>query len=344
MKKSNKNIDIKLVIFGLLFSIVPFFINRSSIFRIISLLLGVCLITYALVRKNLKEKVRLILCFLCIAICFAVFDFFLVFTFKRVPVVSYKIESSSKVASYNSFFYRLIRCDKKYYTDFGYKKSYMCKKDDIKLVSINEFLENPEESYKEYKYKYVHLSGKINTIVGTSSLILNAYTSEDSLNGFVSFDEGRKIVLDNLQIDPKNYYIYDIVEVIGKVSSYMEKDTIKEIHLTDAKVINSDIYDNYELVVNNIDEKKKTLAHGNIYYYGLQGIYYKYDESNIYTLDYLLSDKREVIDDLIKGIEAEVVNDEDKLYKLDKYSLLVCKNEDVVFLNKKIKNFEDICE
>ena len=90
--------------------------------------------------------------------------------------------------------------------------------------------------------------------MGTSSLILNAYTSEESLNAFVSFDEGRKLVLNNLEIDPKDYYIYDIVEVIGKVSLFTEKDTKKEIHLTDAKVIYSDIYDSYELVVNNIDE------------------------------------------------------------------------------------------
>ena len=220
----------------------------------------------------------------------------------------------------------------------------MCSIDDIDLVSINEFLENPEESFESYKHKYVHLSGKINTIVGTSSLILNAYTSEESLNGFVSFDEGRKLVLNNLEIDPKDYYIYDIVEVIGKVSLFTEKDTKKEIHLTDAKVIYSDIYDSYELVVNNIDEKKKVLAHGNIYYYGLQGIYYKYDDSYIYAIDYLLSDKRENIDNLIKNAEEEIVNEEDKLYKLDKYSVLMCKNDDVVFLNKKIKKYEDICE
>ena len=344
MKKVKEKFDIKLVIFGLLFSVMPFFINRSSIFRIISLLIGICILTYAVLKKNTKNKLRLIISFLFIAICFGLFDMFLVFSFNRVPVVSYEIESSNKVASYNSFFYRLIKCDKKYYTDFGYKKSYMCSIDDIDLVSINEFLENPEESFKNYKNKYVHLSGKINTIVGTSSLILNAYTSEESLNGFVSFDEGRKLVLNNLEIDPKDYYIYDIVEVIGKVSFYTEKDTKKEIHLTDAKVIYSDIYDSYELVVNNIDEKKKVLAHGNIYYYGLQGIYYKYDDSNIYALDYLLSDKRENIDDLIKDAEVEIVNEEDKLYKLDKYSVLMCKNDDVVFLNKKIKKYEDICE
>ena len=114
--------------------------------------------------------------------------------------------------------------------------------------------------------------------------------------------------------------------------------------LSIAKIINSDIYDSYELVVNNVDEKKKTLAHGNIYYYGLQGIYYKYDENNIYALEYLLSDKREKVDDLIKGTEVEVVNQGDSLYKLNDYNILICENEDVVFLNKKIKKYEDICD
>ena len=73
-------------------------------------------------------------------------------------------------------------------------------------------------------------------------------------------------------------------------------------------------------------------------------IFYKYREDILYELDYLLSDKRESIDNLIKDVEAEKINDNDLLYSLNDYQIVVCANKNTLILNKRIYNYENICD
>lgn len=322
--------------------IVPYFIHIFSICRLIALTLGliVLMVGLCLNSKGLFYKIPLYL--LGLVVITLGLDFLNYKLFKASPIVAYRVKSSDKVSTYNSLFYRIFDCDGKYSID-DYDGNYQCSTDAVEVIPINKFLENPSQSYKEYKNKFVKLEGKIGSITGASSLTLNAYTeAEEVKNGYVTFDLEKAVQVDELEINPADYFNYDFVDVIGRVSSYDDGDT-QIIYLDDAIVVDNHIYDNYELIVNNINTNDVTKA-GDIYYVGINSIFYKYREDILYELDYLLSDKRESIDNLIKDAEEEIVNDDDKLYELKDYKIILCKNKKTLFVNQRINNYDKICE
>ena len=338
-----KKVNIILITIGLLFLTVPYFINVYSIFRLGVLLLGVIIFSLGLI-INLPEKVaKIILVPLSLIIGIYLFDFFFVNLFNAYPIIAIKHVSSSKVQTYNSLFYRVYACDNNLIVDNGYKLKCPCDNNYLETINVNKLLENPKESFKTYKNKLIHIEGKITTIVGTSSLGLSAYEDKIALNGHVSFDNEKSVIIDGLEIDPADYYVYDFIEVIGIVTSIKTTSEKTEIHLSDAKIIPSSIYNNYELIVNEINDQTVTKAYDKFYYMGLQGIYYRYDENNIYELFYLLMDKRESIDNLVKSTEL-VEEDGYSYYPLKDYTIVKCKKDNIVLASKQITNLEHACE
>ena len=93
---------------GLTLMIVPFLINIYSIFRIISLVVGIILITVSLCLKKKRNVFYIILVPLIMLVFSYGIDTLLFYTLKRVPVFSYAIKSSDKMRTYNSFFYRVF--------------------------------------------------------------------------------------------------------------------------------------------------------------------------------------------------------------------------------------------
>ncbi|NMA51204.1 MAG: hypothetical protein GX951_05115 [Mollicutes bacterium] len=342
-----KKIKSILIILGLFLSIVPFFIVPYLVLKLISLLVGIIILSLGIIINMKHSLIRIILIPIILMLAFYFIDIGVSNLFKKPPIIAIKNKSSNKVVNYNGIFYYVVTCDKEYYFQKGTNYKYMCKNDDIKVTDINEYLENPEESYRYTKNKFIHLTGKINTIVGDSLLSLNAYNKDEdnTLNGYVNFDTGKKVVLSDIKISPNDFYIYDIIEVIGYVSNYKITEDSEEIILNNCKIIKSKIYDNYTLIVNEINTYNKVLANDKIYYAGLSGIYYKYTEDNIYSIDYLLTDKRETIESLIQNEEEALIPDtEDILYEKEKYNIILCKNENIIFANKKMPNIANICE
>lgn len=333
------------LVIGSIFILLPFFMGFYHIARMISLVIGIILINISLITKSKYFIIKLI--FIPIAsilVCYGL-DYLSVRLFKTYPIIASKITSSKNMKVYNSIFYRVYDCNNVLTIDAGYKKDFVCNPDILDKISINQFLTDPKTAYKNNKGKFIRLTGKITKIVGTSEIALNTYTSEATLNGYVEFDDNKMVILKELDMDPKDYFIYDNIEVIGKVSSYDQKDDISTIELTNVKIISSGLSKNFELRVNDIKEKGKTKVTEGIYYIGLEGIYYKYDEENIYSIDYLLKDKRVQLEDLIKGIEGIKINDDkDTLYELENYNIIVCKNKDIIFASKKVQDVEKICE
>ncbi|MBE6147939.1 MAG: hypothetical protein E7167_00290 [Firmicutes bacterium] len=333
-----------LTILGLIFIIVPYFINIFSVLRLISLSMGIILFLLGVIIGKKKKIVRIILYPIATIMSVLAFDFIFASVLRGIPVVAFSHESSQKVNTYNSLFYRVYDCDNVLTFDNNYEKAFLCNPDSIETTPINKFLENPKESYKDNKGKFVHLQGKINTIVGNSSLTLNAYDEKIELNGYVVFDEEKKVIIEGLDINPADYHIYDIIQVVGLVSSYKKTETETTIYLTDAVVIKSDLYNKYELIVNNITSREKTKIDEKFYYLGIQGIFYKYDENNIYEIDYLLLDKRETLENLVGNITPSMIEDVHRLYELENYNIVVCENEDIIFANKDITKLKNVCE
>lgn len=332
---------------GLTLMIVPFLINIYSIFRIISLVLGIILITVSLCLKKKRNIFYIILVPLIMLVFSYGIDTLLFYTLKRVPVFSYAIKSSDKMRTYNSFFYRVFDCNGDLTLDYGYTKNYVCSNDCLDAININSFMQDAEESFKKYHHKFVHIYGKISKITGNENIELASFTQgDDTLNGYVNFNLNNILIV-NTDENLSKYRIYDYVDVYGKVTSINDG----KITLTNTKLVASDIYDTYSFEIIASDDNKLTnlVKEKDYYYYGLNTINVKYDGDNIYELSYLLTDDRFKFDDLIKGKEYEVFkNDEDvevaKKYKLEKFDLLECSNGKKIVANSKSKANQSICD
>lgn len=333
--------------FGLTLMIVPFLINIYSIFRIISLVVGIILITVSLCLKKKRNIFYIILVPLIMLVFSYGIDTLLFYTLKRVPVFSYAIKSSDKMRTYNSFFYRVFDCNGNLTLDYGYTKNYVCSNDCLDAININSFMQDAEESFKKYHHKFVHIYGKISKITGNENIELASFTQgDDTLNGYVNFNLNNILIV-NTDENLSKYRIYDYVDVYGKVTSINDG----KITLTNTKLVASDIYDTYSFEIIASDDNKLTnlVKEKDYYYYGLNTINVKYDGDNIYELSYLLTDDRFKFDDLIKGKEYEVFkNDEDveiaKKYKLEKFDLLECSNGKKIVANSKSKANQSICD
>lgn len=332
---------------GLTLMIVPFLINIYSIFRIISLVLGIILITVSLCLKKKRNIFYIILVPLIMLVFSYGIDTLLFYTLRRVPVFSYAIKSSDKMRTYNSFFYRVFDCNGNLTLDYGYTKNYVCSNDCLDAININSFMQDAEESFKKYHHKFVHIYGKISKITGNENIELASFTQgDDTLNGYVNFNLNNILIV-NTDENLSKYRIYDYVDVYGKVTSINDG----KITLTNTKLVASDIYDTYSFEIIASDDNKLTnlVKEKDYYYYGLNAINVKYDGDNIYELSYLLTDDRFKFDDLIQDKEYEVFkNDEDveiaKKYKLEKFDLLECSNGKKIVANSKSKANQSICD
>lgn len=343
-----KKLNYILITLGLLLILVPFLIPVYNLFRCVALMIGIIILILGLTLNRPKKAFKVILYFVIINISLYTLDYFSFKIFKAMPIMVYKVDSSDKVSTYNSLFYRIYECDGKKISDENYEKAFACEPSSLKEYNINELFTNPKESYKENKGKFIKVIGKIHSVVGNESLELNSYEQgEETVNGHVLFDEEKKLKIKELRIDPNKYHIYDYVEVVGLVSSYKEESDKVIITLKDAKVIANDLYQSYELVVNNIDNREVTKALGDtdksMYYMGISGIYYKYTPEDIYELPYLIADKRESIKNLTKDVEPEIIGEDNRLYTLEEFKILDCTNGDTYFINKNISYYDNIC-
>lgn len=331
---------------GLTLMIVPFLINIYSIFRIISLMLGIILITVSLCLKKKRNIFYIILVPLIMLVFSYGIDTLLFYTLKRVPVFSYAIKSSDKVKTYNSFFYRVFDCNGELTLDYGYTKNYVCSNDYLDPININGFMQDAEESFKKYHHKFVHIYGKISKITGNENIELASFTrSDDMLNGYVNFNLDNILVV-NTDENLSKYRIYDYIDVYGKVSEYKNGKII----LTNTKLVASNIYNTYsfEIITNDDNKISNLVKEQNYYYYGITSVNVKYDGDNIYELSYLLTDGRFDLEKLVKNAEFEVLKDAEdvevaKKYKLEKFNLVECTNNKKIIVNSKNKIDSDIC-
>ena len=339
----NKKVILFLII-GLLFIIIPYIINTYNIIRLISILVGIILITISLIFYENKNIYIILITPIILIILTYTLDIFLYTKFNQIPIYIYEIKSNAKVSTYNSLFYRIYNCDNKLILDYNYEKKYSCNSDALDEIDINTFLINPINSYKEYKNKFIKITGKISKISGRDTLELNAYNIVDgALNGYVDFNKDYKIVV-NLNEDLSNYRIYDYIYIIGRVHSYKDGT----ITLKDAYTIASEIYDEFTYEIINNDNKEIINIVDNYYFYGIKAININY-KNDIYELSYLINDDRIEIDKIIENSNAIIYSDEEKVkiatgYELEKFNALVCETNKIIFTNKSYKIDADLCE
>ena len=345
-----KKRSIILIILGVILLIVPFCLTEYSFIRIFLLALGIFLITLSLVFVK-KRNIFLIVITPLILICLSyAIDTFIFYQFNRIPVFVYEIKSSSKMSTYNSFFYRIFDCNGNLNLDYGYLSDYVCSESDLETIDINTFLSEPDKTYDEYKNKFVKLNGKISKISGNTSIELSSFTTTDgALNGYVNFN-ANYVIRANVDEELSTYRIYDYITVIGRVDSETIEGNVTVINLEDTLLIPSDAYEEYSYeIVNSSEEELLSLeSTQNYYLYGISSLTVKYSNSDIYELSYLITDSRFNLDTIIGNVSGTNMYDEEeilqaKVYELEKFNVMVCENDKKIIANQNFDLSFNLC-
>lgn len=350
MKKKRKII---MLLIGLLLIIIPFIINSYNVLRLISVLIGLILIEIALIINTKNKAWRIVIYpLLFISFVFAI-DYGIVHLFNRVPIFANAVKSSKKVETYNSLFYRVYDCNNKLIIDDLYLKEYQCSPKALDTTDVTSFLNNVIENYREYKDEFVKVEGKVSKVNGTYNLEMQGYTlTEDPINGYVLFSDNITLEVNfNNILDLTNYKVYDSLTVIGRIDELLKKGEFYTLKLQDSIILQSDLYDTFDISIiekskceNDKVEYAKTT---DLTYYTscLDNIFVKYDDENVYDLSYVLLDKKMTIESLLnKSVEKEKENG-NKLYKYEKFKVLVCANgKEVIIGNNDLKIDSPYCE
>lgn len=342
-----------LIIIGLLLLITPYFINVYSLYRLLSILIGLIIIEIALI-MNKKDRLWRIVIFpiFFLALSFAI-DYGVTHILNRIPVYATKVKSSEKVITYNSLFYRMYSCNNKLIIDNLYKKEYQCAKDELEVVDATSFLNNAIENYKDYKDKFLKIEGKVSKINGTYNLELQAYTlTEESINGYVLFSDNVTLEVNfNEILDLTTHKVYDSIVVVGRIDELIKKGSSYIIKMQDSVILESDLYETFELSVvekNSCENDKNEYAKTtDLTYYTscLDNIFVKYNDENVYDLSYVLLDKKMTLDALITKSKENKEENGNILYEYETFKVLACANkEEIIIGDKSLKIDSPYCE
>jgi len=332
-----------LIIISLILIVVPYFFNIYSIYKLISVCLGITLLDIGFtIGKKRNIFLIIYLPILMLILTYGV-DYLLTYTFNKSPIYVFENKINNNVSVYNSLFYRIYKCDNKIHFDNNYEDSFMCNTSLIEEIDINKLLNEPEISYKEHKNNFIKVTGKISKITGTNSVEMQEYTLVDGmLNGYVKFNETSKLIINLNGIDVSNYKIYDYMTVVGLLSSYDKTNNV--LTLTYTKLEERELYNEYDIHVIESSKCENTLKEyiDNYYLDCLENIYldYKIDK---YELSYALKDKKITIEDFLRNIKVEE-NENYKVYKHEKFNILSCSDTKNIIINKNKKIDYFLCE
>lgn len=330
-------------IFSLCLIIIPFFINVYSIYKIISVCLGIILLDiFFATNKKIHLFLLIYLPLLLLIFTYGI-DYIKTYTLHLRPIYVFENKINDNVSVYNSLFYRVYKCGSKEIFDNNYEKNYMCDTELIEKIDINKLLNEPKESFKKHKNNFIKVEGKISKISGTSSIEMKAYTDvEEQLNGYVKFDETSKLIINLDGIDVSNYKIYDYITVVGLLDSFDKKNNT--LNLIDIKIEENNLYSEYDIHIIESNECEKTPKEyiDNYSLYCIENIYldYKVDK---YELSYALKDKKITMEEILKNTEV-LEKDNYKVYKHEKFNVLSCSEEKNIIFNKNEKIDYSLCE
>lgn len=360
MSKNKKSLIVVLI--GLLLIGIGFFIHLTNRYRLVFILLGFIIQIIGMVMYRKKKLILVPILVIIFASSLIIIDYLLVANFDRLPVLAIRNTISSNTKIYNGAFYRVWKCnisDKKMYIDKYYKSNFYCDSKELKTTDINDFLLHFEKKFKKYKNDFVKIEGKISEIQGLKSLDMKSYKFEvDKLNGYVTFDDNVKLrFLFNGDYEKlSTYSLYDNVKVIGRVVKMeQDEDDTYTITLVDSKIVSSNLYEDFEFLVNN---DKKCYTGNRVYYENKDQKYYfnclneielKYSEEDIYELNYLLQDNKIKMEDIYKKANNVDNHDEEgySIYHYNDFSILKCNtkegNKDIIFGNTSLAKTDEFC-
>ena len=98
-----KKLNIVLSIIGFALIIIPFFICKYSIYRLVSTVLGLIIVSLVNIIYHKQLVLRIIFIPIIIFTITYITDYFVMNIFNSYPIMAIKYTSSEKVSTYNSF-------------------------------------------------------------------------------------------------------------------------------------------------------------------------------------------------------------------------------------------------
>lgn len=344
---NKKSVVLKII--GIGFILVPFCINVYSIFRFISVLLGIVLLSIGLLLFQKKKGFKILILPILFFVLIYGLDYASVYFLGRIPILAYESVTNDTFSTFDSLLYRIYNCNGDKILDTFYQKNYVC---DFTLdsIDINALLNNDTKNYQKYHSKFITVKGKISEVFGNDYLMLQAYEQQNNnLAGQLTFNKNSGLKISNNHGDLKfyNYYeIYDNVLVTGKIVK-KENNTMM---MQDAKIEIINNFDTFtvETIENktckNETKKLTSVAGYNYYSECLDKIYVNFGYDTIYDIILALETQKLTFDKWTKDVKKEE-NEEKELYKFDNYNLLNCKNSNTILIgNKKLKLSSKFCE
>ena len=357
MKKRKKEYNVRLLVIGFILVLIPLFINKLTVIRLILSLIGILCITLFFKQKDKRKNILLFIAFLIVSIFI---DSIISATFVRIPIYTYNIVTIGKTRVYNSIGYRIWQCNldstKDMKVDTFYTQGYICDAKNIEQIDSNSFLNSVIENYDEYHNTYVKIRGKISKKNSQNSVEMQPYEKNDlTINGYVSFADNitLKIMFKNNIPELDLYDIYDEITVIGKVKTLEHFDEKFTIYLSEAEFVSDEKFNTYQIIINKEEScsSEKSIVYSSdendLYTYCLDDITIKYGNNN-YELSSALSSSKITIESLFEYEESKEESEDGNILHIFKdYSILECnkeKSKDLIIGPVTMKNNSTTCE
>jgi len=358
-KKQKQKINYSLLVISILIIIAIYLFNRLNFIR--PILWFVALVSISIFIKkyaklNAKQTISTLFILFFVSI---VLDGIIVTVFKRIPAYTYNVVSSDKVNIYYSPGLRIWQCDKNSYknllVDQFYNNGYMCSANDISAIESNSFLNSVIENFGDYHNKYVKINGKISKKNSQKSIEMRPYIeSEVKVNGYVEFSNSivLKIFFENNESVLDEYDIYDDITVLGLIKNMEGSTGNYVVYMDNAKVLGTTELEDFSISVTTekkCSEQKKLISNENIdlYSYCLSEIFVLSNGTTNELVDMFSSNKITIKDLYSKKNNIETDDNGNKIYRMDKYSVLVCNqsvSRDVIIGKSNMKFNDTICK
>lgn len=325
--------------------------------RLILILMGVGYLVAGVCRKYRKNKYRK---YTTVSLLFLlgmfILDTILVLTINIEPIFSL-YNNSESVKIYNGLGYRVWKCNetKDLVVDYLYQKPYQCPVKQISTIEINAFASQIVENYNSYEDKFVKISGKISKINGLNDFEMQAYENqEDPTNGYVTFADNvtLRFVFNDTEEKLTNYELYDRIVVIGRISSIATKNDNTLVKMTDSRIINDDLYQDYQVLLSSekllLSEPSLIYASAklNVYNNFSTSVMIKYSNQDVYDLEYVLSSAKLNLEQILNKANDIQENYEQDikvyLYSNFKIYLWTKNNRQNILITNLNSDFKDI--
>lgn len=348
-----KRIGTIFLVCGLLCFLLGFFLPIFSRYRLIFCLLSILLFSIGISLFR-KHKYLTFLCTLIISF-FSVWliDYIAVWKFDQTPALSFRIQNTNHTHIYNALYYRLWDCDGKRVIDLNYQKHYLCSPDELTEMNINAVTSAVHETYQKHKGEFIRIIGKVSAVSGMESLEMKGFTQdEDSLNGNVSFLDSPMLEFHFNEREERlsTLSVYDYISVIGRIDRLEEKNGKIILHMKDSYILNNDIYENFSIKAestNYCEKDKKEYAKTKEYTYYtscLNHMYVTYENADIYELSYALQEGKITLKELLRDYQMKNSDvDGNEIYTWKDYSMIICKNNEVILGNKHLTLTSGVC-